>query len=134
MASVNKVILVGNLGKDPEIRHTQTGKSVVQFSIATTEKWNDANGNAKEQTEWHRIVVWGKTAENCAKFLKKGSSVFIEGRLTTRSWEDQGQKRYSTEVVADRVQFLSSGSRAPDPEYPGAPVYDSSFSTSDIPF
>ena len=110
MASVNKVILVGNLGKDPELRTTTGGHSVVGFSIATTEKYPNSQGVQQERTEWHRIVVWGKQAENCAKYLRKGSSVFVEGKLQTRSWDDaqSGQKRYQTEIVGDRIQFLST--------------------------
>ena len=119
MASVNKVILVGNLGKDPELRYTQNGTPCCNFTIATTEKWNDQGGNAQEKTEWHRIVVWKKQAENCSKYLKKGSSAYVEGRLQTRSWDNAqtGQKMYATEIVADNVKFLGGGagqSASPD--------------------
>ena len=110
--SVNKVILVGNLGRDPEVRHTQDGKPIVNLSLATSETWRDRNtGERKEKTEWHRVIVWSKQAENCAKYLSKGRTVFIEGRLQTRSWDDQqsGQKRYATEIVAQTVQFLGGG-------------------------
>ncbi len=109
MASVNKVILIGNLGKDPEMRYTPSGAAVCNFSIATTERWkNKDNGQLEEKTEWHNIVVWGKQAENCKEYLAKGRSVFIEGRLQTRSWDDkEGHKRYTTEVVAQIVQFLT---------------------------
>lgn len=111
MASVNKVILVGNLGKDPELRYTQGGTAICNFSIATTDQWTDQSGQRQEKTEWHRIQVWKKQAENCAKYLRKGSSAYIEGRLQTRSWDDQsGQKKYSTEVVADNVKFLGQAS------------------------
>jgi single-strand DNA-binding protein len=107
MASVNKVILVGNLGRDPELRYTQGGAAVANFSLATNEKWRDKEGNNQERTEWHRIVVWGRTAENCAQYLHKGSSVYIEGRLQTREWEDKdGNKRSTTEINALTVQFL----------------------------
>jgi single-strand DNA-binding protein len=110
MASLNKVFLIGNLGKDPEIRYTQTSQAVANFSIATTDTWNDKQGERQERTEWHNIVVWGKQAENCAEYLKKGRPVHVEGRLQTRTWEDKnGQKRYTTEIVADRVTFLGSG-------------------------
>jgi len=107
MASVNKVILIGNLGRDPELRYTQSGQAVANFNIATSEKFTDKEGNPQERTEWHRIVVWGKQAENCAQYLSKGRSAYIEGGLQTRDWEDkEGVKRYTTEVRAQRVQFL----------------------------
>lgn len=109
MASVNKVILIGKLGRDPEMRHTPSGSGVCTLNVATTETWND-NGNRQERTEWHRVTVWGKQGENCAKYLAKGRSVYIEGRLQTRSWDDKdGQKRYSTDIVATTVQFLGDG-------------------------
>jgi single-strand DNA-binding protein len=108
MASVNKVILIGNLGKDPEVRYTQGGAAVANFSVATNEKWTK-DGQTQEKTEWHRIVVWGKTAENCGQYLKKGRSVYIEGRLQTRKWTDkEGRDQYTTEIVAQFVQFLGS--------------------------
>jgi len=109
MASVNKVILIGNLGRDPELRYTAGGQPVASFSVATNERWNDREGKPQERTEWHRIVVWGKQGENCANYLAKGRTVYIEGRLQTREWEDkEGQKRQTTEVVAQTVQFLGS--------------------------
>jgi single-strand DNA-binding protein len=106
--SVNKVILVGNLGVKPELRYTPGGQAVANFRIATNERWGGRDGQpAQERTEWHNIVVWGKTAENCGKFLDKGRQVYIEGRLQTREWQDkEGQKRYTTEIVAQTVQFL----------------------------
>ena len=108
--SVNKVILVGNLGKDPEVRYTQTGSAVANFSVATSEQWNDRDGKKQERTEWHNIVVWGKSAEHCGQYLSKGRQVFIEGSIRTRSYDDKsGNKRYITEVVAQRVQFLGGG-------------------------
>jgi len=108
MASINKVILIGNLGRDPELRYTQGGSAVTNFTLATNEKWRDKDGNNQERTEWHRIVVWGRSAENCAQYLQKGSSVFVEGRLQTREWEDkEGHKRQTTEINAASVQFLS---------------------------
>lgn len=111
MASVNKVILIGNLGADPEKRVTGTGQSVTTFNIATTERWTDKAGQKQEKTEWHRIVTWGPQAETCAQYLAKGRQVFVEGRLQTRQWDDkEGNKRYTTEVVAQRVQFLGSPS------------------------
>ena len=107
MASVNKVILVGNLGRDPELRYIQSGQAVANFSLATSDRWRDKEGNNQERTEWHRIVVWGKSAENCAQYLQKGRSVYIEGRLQTREWEDKdGNKRQTTETIAQTVQFL----------------------------
>ncbi len=121
MASVNKVILVGNLGRDPELRYTQGGQAVCNFTLATNEQWKDRDGNPQERVEWHRIVVWGKVGENCAQYLQKGRNVYVEGRLQTREWEDkEGQKRRTTEIVAQTVQFLGSrggasgGSGAPD--------------------
>jgi single-strand DNA-binding protein len=114
MASVNRVILVGNLGRDPELRYTAGGQPVASFSVATNERWNDREGKTQERTEWHRIVVWGKQGENCANYLQKGRSVYIEGRLQTREWEDkEGQKRQTTEVVAQTVQFLDRREGAP---------------------
>lgn len=113
MASVNKVIILGNLGKDPELRRAGS-QAVCNFSVATSDRWTDkASGQPQERTEWHRIVVWGKQAENCAKYLQKGRSVYIEGRLQTREYpdpKDATQKRYSTEIVASAVQFLGGGS------------------------
>lgn len=107
---VNKVILVGNLGVDPELRTTPSGSSVCEFRIATNESWNDKSGQRQERTEWHRIVVWGKRAEICNKYLSKGRQVYLEGRLRTRSWEDkEGNKRYTTEIIANDVQFLGGG-------------------------
>ncbi len=108
MAGVNKVILIGNLGRDPELRYTQNGQAVANFTLATTENWNDrGSGERVERTEWHRIVVWGKSGENCAKYLAKGRTVYVEGRLQTREWEDrEGQKRRTTEINAQTVQFL----------------------------
>jgi single-strand DNA-binding protein len=114
MASVNRVILVGNLGRDPELRYTAGGQPVASFSVATNERWNDREGKTQERTEWHRIVVWGKQGENCANYLQKGRSVYIEGRLQTREWEDkEGQKRQTTEVVAQTVQVLDRREGAP---------------------
>ena len=107
MAGLNKVLLMGNLGRDPEVRFTTGGQSVANFSIATNETWKDKNGQVQEKTEWHKIVVWGKLAELCGEYLKKGRQAFIEGRLQTREWTDkEGKKNYSTEIVANNVQFL----------------------------
>jgi single-strand DNA-binding protein len=107
-ASVNKVILIGNLGRDPETRFTNSGSSVTNFSIATTESFSDKSGARQERTEWHNIIVWGKQGENCAQYLKKGRSVYVEGRISYREYEakDGSGKRKVTEIVANRVQFL----------------------------
>ena len=114
MASVNKVILIGNLGRDPELRYTQGGQAVANFTLATSERFANKAGEQQERTEWHRIVVWGKTAENCAQYLAKGRSAYVEGRLQTREWEDkEGQKRSTTEIVAQNVTFLG-GPRGSD--------------------
>ena len=106
--SVNKVILIGNLGKKPELRYTPGGQAVANFNIATNERWGGKDGQpVQERTEWHRIVTFGRTAENCGQYLDKGRSVYVEGRLQTREWTDkEGQKRYTTEIVAQTVQFL----------------------------
>jgi single-strand DNA-binding protein len=107
MASVNKVIVLGNLGRDPEVKFTPGGQAVCNFSVATTDKWDDKSGQKQERTEWHRIVVWGKLAELCGQYLKKGRQAYVEGRLQTREWQDKdGNKRQTTEVVASQVQFL----------------------------
>lgn len=119
---VNKVILVGNLGANPEIRYTQGGQAVANMRLATTERWTDRNGQKQEQTEWHNVVVWGRTAEIVGQYLTKGRQVYVEGRIRTRQWQDKtGQKRYTTEVVAQTVQMLGGrgeggrgGEHAPD--------------------
>ena len=109
MASVNKVILIGNLGADPETRYLPSGDAVANIRIATTEVWKDKGGEKQEHTEWHRISFFGKLAEIAGEYLKKGSPVYIEGRIRTRKWQDkEGQDRYSTEIVADRMQLLGS--------------------------
>lgn len=111
--SVNKVILIGRLGQNPEIRYTPSGAAVANFSVATHESWTDKSGQRQEKTEWHRIVVWGKTAENCNQYLAKGRQVYVEGRLQTRQWQDKdGQTKYTTEVQAQTVQFLGTGAGA----------------------
>ena len=130
MASVNMAILVGNLGKDPEIRSTSSGKTVANFNIATNEKWTDkASGQAKERTEWHKVIAWGKLGEFCGEYLKKGKSVYVQGSIQTRSWDDKtGNKRYTTEIVAQRIQLLGApgvqnrgGDEAPPPpDFPEA--------------
>jgi single-strand DNA-binding protein len=110
MAGINKVIIVGNLGGDPEVRYTPSGSAVANFNVATSESWKDKNtGEKKERTEWHRIVVWGKLGELCGEYLSKGRQVYVEGRLQTRSYDDKdGVKRYMTEIIATDVQFLGS--------------------------
>jgi single-strand DNA-binding protein len=105
---INKVILIGNLGADPEIRYTQNGTPVVNFRIATTERWKDQSGQQQEQTEWHNIVAWRRLAEICGEYLSKGSRVYIEGKLQTRKWQDQnGNDRYTTEIVANEMKMLT---------------------------
>ncbi|MBW1690573.1 MAG: single-stranded DNA-binding protein [Deltaproteobacteria bacterium] len=107
MASLNKVMLIGYLGADPELRYTPSGSPVANFRIATTEQWTDREGEKQEKTEWHRIVAWRKLAETCGEYLHKGSLVYVEGRLETRNWEDRdGNKRWTTEILAWRVQML----------------------------
>ncbi len=109
--SVNKVIILGNLGAPPELKYLPSGQAVCEMRIATSEVFKDKNDQRQERTEWHKIVVWGKTGENCAKFLGKGRQVYLEGRLQTRTWDDKdGNKRYTTEIVADNVVFLRDGS------------------------
>jgi single-strand DNA-binding protein len=110
MASINKVILIGNLGRDPELRYTPQGKPVVNFSMATTERWTGKDGEKQTRTEWHKIVLWGRQAEIANQYLKKGNSCMIEGRITTRSWEDKDKnKRYSTEIEGLQLHLLSGG-------------------------
>ena len=126
MAGINKVILVGNLGQDPEIRYTADGRAIANFSIATSETWKDKNtGERKEKTEWIRVVVFGKLAEICGEYLAKGKQVYIEGKLQTRSWEQDGEKKYMTEVVVDQrgvMQMLGSREGSGQPSRPPAPA------------
>ena len=130
---MNKVILVGNLGNDPELRHTQGGDAVANFNLATSEQWTDKQGNKQEKTEWHKVVVWGKQAENCAKYLVKGRQVLVEGSLQTRSYDDKdGNTRYTTEVKAQAVKFLSTGGGGGGRSAPSD--FDPTFSDDDIPF
>jgi single-strand DNA-binding protein len=113
MAGINKVILIGKLGRDPELRYTASGKAVAKFSIATDEQWTGKDGEKEVRTEWHRIIAWGRLGEICGEYLKKGRQVYIEGRLQTRSWDDkEGNKRYTTEIVAQAMQMLDSGGKA----------------------
>jgi single-strand DNA-binding protein len=110
MGSVNKVILVGNLGADPELKYTPSNRPVCNLSVATNEVWKDKDGKKQEKVEWHRVTVWGDQAEHCQKYLAKGRSVYVEGRLQTRSWDDkEGKKRYSTDIVSERIVFLGGG-------------------------
>lgn len=106
MASVNKVILIGNLGRDPELKYTPSGVAICELSLATTRNWKDQDGNWHDKTEWHRVKIWQKQAERAAELLKKGKQVYIEGRIEYREWEQDGQKRYFTDIVADRFQML----------------------------
>lgn len=110
MGSVNKVILVGNLGRDGELRYTAGGAAVNTLNLATTETWSDKSGTKQEKTEWHRVVLWGKTGESLAEYLVKGKQIYVEGRLQTRQWDDKdGNKRYTTEIRGDRVVLLNGG-------------------------
>ncbi len=127
MASVNKVILVGNLGRDPEVRYMPDGAAIANISVATTDSWKDKNGEKQERTEWHRVAFFGKLAEIVGEYLKKGSQVYVEGRLQTRKWQDkEGQDRYTTEIVADRMQMLGgrAGMGGGDAGDRGAPQFD----------
>ena len=147
--SVNKVILIGHLGRDPEVRYTPGGQAVATFSVATNDNWTDKSGQKQERTEWHKVVAWGKTAELCGEYLSMGRQVYLEGRLQTREWTNrEGAKQYPTEVVANQVVFLSGGERgqgrgasrgggAPD-EFGGPPPTDEGAgpkpAEDDIPF
>ena len=111
MASVNKAIIIGNLGKDPEMRYMPSGDAICNFSLATTDSWKDKNGEKQEKTEWHRISMFGKLAEIAGEYLKKGSQVYVEGRIQTRKWTNkEGQDQYTTEIVADKMQMLGGRS------------------------
>ncbi len=120
MASVNKVILVGNLGRDPEVRYMPNGEAVCNFSIATTDNWKDKSGVKQEKTEWHNIVMYRKLAEIAGEYLKKGRPVYVEGRLQTRKWEKDGVTRYTTEIIADNMQMLGSREGGSNASYDGA--------------
>lgn len=134
MASVNKVILVGHLGKDPDIKFTTSGTAVCNFSLATSETFKDKAGVKQEKTEWHNIQFWQKLAEICGQYLKKGSLIYVEGRLQTRKWQDKaGVDRYTTEIVGEKMQMLGvkqTLETAPDPDHTNSPVVES----DDIPF
>ena len=141
--SLNKVMLIGNVGKDPEVRHLESGVPVVTIPIATTERYKDKNGEVKEQTEWHNVVLWRVLAEFTEKYVHKGKQVYIEGKLRSRSWEDQnGQKRYTTEIVADAIRLLGrksdtepqgGGTTTTDKPVADTPVIDQS-EGDDLPF
>ncbi len=120
--SLNKVMLIGNLGKDPELRYTASGVAVATFTIATNESWKDQDGNLQERTEWHNIVAWRKLAEICGEWLKKGKKIYIEGRIQTRSYDDKntGAKKYITEIVADNMIMLDGGRGAQSEAPPAA--------------
>jgi len=142
MASVNKAIIIGNLGRDPELRYTPSGKAVASFSIATTDRWKDQSGENQERTEWHRIVLWGRQAEIAKEYLAKGKQVYIEGRIQTRSYEDKdGIQRYTTEIVGQTLQFLgrkddSGGGYEPSPPPPSDDnqQFKSDTEDDDLPF
>ena len=140
MSSVNKALIIGNLGQDPEIKYTQSGSPVANLSVATSERWKDKNtGEQKEQTEWHRVVVFGRLAEIAEQYLKKGSKIFIEGKIQTRDWEDaDGNKKYTTEVVAREMTMLDSkasmSSDAPSPDSPSKETAKDDSFEEDIPF
>ena len=122
--SFNKVILIGNVGKDPEVRHLETGTAVSSFTLATTERYRNRAGELQDQTEWHNIVCWRNLAELSEKYIKKGAQIFVEGKIRTRSWQDQtGAKRYTTEIVADNIRLLDRKGAVPSaPAEPAAPV------------
>ncbi len=138
--SVNKVILIGHLGADPEIRYTQGGAPVANLRIATNESWTNKNGQKEERTEWHRVVAWSKLAELAGQYLTKGRQVYVEGRLQTRSWDDKdGNKRYATEIVANSIQFLGGAADRKEaanlpPDLPAPPDDLKASSEEDIPF
>jgi single-strand DNA-binding protein len=123
MASVNKVILIGNLGRDPELRYMPSGDAIANLRVATTDTWKDKNGDKQEATEWHTVVFFGKQAEICGQYLKKGSQIYVEGSLRTRKWQDkEGNDRYSTEVRGDRMQMLGSRGGGGSAEYDSPPM------------
>jgi len=141
MASLNKVMLIGNLGKDPEVRYTPSGQAVASFNLATSEKFKNKNGEWEERTEWHRITLWARLAEIAGEYLSKGKTVYIEGRLQTRKWQDNsGNERYTTEIVGEKMQMLSpkGESRRNDvtsePVAGGGGYEEPPFQDDDIPF
>ncbi|MEI6306595.1 MAG: single-stranded DNA-binding protein [Deltaproteobacteria bacterium] len=141
MASLNKVMLIGNLGKDPEVRYTASGQAVASFNLATSEKFKNKNGESEERTEWHRITLWSRLAEIAGEYLTKGKTVYIEGRLQTRKWQDNsGNERYTTEIVGEKMQMLSpKGESRRDADIPANPATgggfeEPPFQDDDIPF
>lgn len=135
MAGVNKVILIGNLGKDPEVRYTKNGQAVANFSLATAESWKNAEGKKQERTEWHRVTAWGKLGEICGEYLSKGKQVYIEGRIQTRDWEDNdGNKRQTTEIVANNMTMLGQAGGRNKPANDEDPAGMEDFEDDDIPF
>ena len=136
MSSVNKAIIIGNLGRDPEVRFTQGGSAVCNFSVATSEKWRDKDGQNQESTEWHRIVAWGKLAELCGEYLAKGRSVYVEGSIQTREWADkEGQTRYTTEIKAREVKFIGGhGGRGGGQDYAARDDRNPPPHDTDVPF
>ena len=131
MRGVNKVIIVGNVGQDPETRYMPSGSAVTNFTLATNEKWKDKNtGEQKERTEWHKVAMFGNLAEIAAQYLKKGSQAYIEGKLRTRKWDKDGQTHYSTEIIADEMQMLGGKGEKPEAKPQQAPVPD----YDDIPY
>lgn len=126
---VNKVLLLGNVGKDPEIKTTPSGQQVASFSLATSRRWKDRDGNKQEKTEWHNVVVWGKQAEVVAQYVTKGKTLFVEGRIETRSWEKDGAKQYRTEIICENFQMV--GGRA---EGAAKPAGETAFDDESIPF
>jgi single-strand DNA-binding protein len=133
MGSVNKVILVGNLGADPELKYSTSGKAICNLRIACSESWKDKSGQKQERVEWVRVTVWGDTAENCSKYLAKGRSVYVEGHLQTRSYDKDGQKHYATDVVAEKVVFLG-GARGEAASSGNAGESTAPIGDDDIPF
>lgn len=134
---INKAILIGNLGQDPEVRYSQTGTPIASFSIATTETWKKQDGSKEEQTEWHRIVAFGRLGEICGEYLSKGSKVYIEGRIQTRKWEDKdGNTRYTTEIVAREMKMLSprGASDNNNSQYKEEPPFPEPVMGDDVPF
>jgi len=141
MSGVNKVILVGRLGKDPEVKHLESGAVVANFSMATSEKWTDkSSGEVKETTEWHNVVIWKGLAEVVEKYVKKGDQIYIEGKLTTRSWEKDGVKRYTTEIIGKNMVMLGGGNTNSNPAPASAPTpqeeshISDNEATDDLPF
>ena len=141
MASLNKVMLIGNLGKDPEVRFTASGQAVASFSLATSEKFKGKSGDMEERTEWHNITLWGKLAEIAGEYLSKGKTIYVEGRLQTRKWQDKsGNDRYTTDIVGEKMQMLSPKGERSGGDYSPAPKSGSTnyeeppFQDDDIPF